>query len=566
MKHIDPKSLDLAFVLPDCPMFSDLIARLTEDQNLPANRIRDMVSGLRRTSKALGRAPEDVPADPRWLQPRLAKIAPAALGLSLKSWQNAVSDARSAMAHFGIVSRRHNHIDDLGPAWRRLWTIVLASRLPTLQPSLCRFVHFLNRHSISPEEVVDEHALAFLEAVTVNEISKSPEVAYRAAVDGWNLAGRRLPVWPRTKLIMPPRKKMFTLPPATFPDSFNADLEHLAERLRNPDPLDPDARLRPLKAPTIQQYRHQLKRFASELVASGVPPAAIDRLAVLVEPAMAERGLRQMLSRNGNETNRGISEMAGLLRNVSKTLGMPDDTRKRIAALASRVALKSQNGMTAKNRDRLRVLQDERRQRELLTLPERLFYRSSGTAKRFTLALAREDALAIAILLMCPVRAKNLAEIHLDRNIQRPGDGRTFLVFEDAEVKNARPIEFELPADLTRMLDRHLASRSPELCPKGTPWLFPRRDGRGPIHPNQLALRLARRIRRETGLEMNAHLFRHFAVMIWLDANPGGYEVARRLLGHSELSHTLNMYSGMEGRSAIKAFSDLVTAKQRRSS
>ena len=35
--------------------------------------------------------------------------------------------------------------------------------------------------------------------------------------------------------------------------------------------------------------------------------------------------------------------------------------------------------------------------------------------------------------------------------------------------------------------------------------------------------------------------------------NPGGYEVARRLLGHSELSHTINMYSGMETRTAWRA-------------
>lgn len=131
----------------------------------------------------------------------------------------------------------------------------------------------------------------------------------------------------------------------------------------------------------------------------------------------------------------------------------------------------------------------------------------------------------------------------VERNLHRPGDGCVFLVFEDNEVKNQRPVEFELRRDVSRMIDRHLSSRVPELCPAGTPWLFQRRDGRGPVDPNQLSSRLARRIRRETGLEVNAHLFRHLAVMVWLDANPGGYEAARRFLGHSELSQTLNMYS-----------------------
>jgi hypothetical protein len=46
--------------------------------------------------------------------------------------------------------------------------------------------------------------------------------------------------------------------------------------------------------------------------------------------------------------------------------------------------------------------------------------------------------------------------------------------------------------------------------------------------------------------------------MNWLDANPGGYEVARRLLGHSEVSQTINMYSGLEVTSATRAFADLI--------
>lgn len=199
-----------------------------------------------------------------------------------------------------------------------------------------------------------------------------------------------------------------------------------------------------------------------------------------------------------------------------------------------------------------------------MSLPERVFKRPRGNSKPYGYALAREDALAIAILLVCPVRIKNLAGIHLEHHLHRPGDGRIFFVLEDAETKNQRPIEFELPRDVAQMLDRHLSTRCPWMCEPGTPWLFPRRDGCGHIDPNPLSSRLTKRIRKEAGLEMNAHLFRHFAVMNWLDANPGGYEVARRLLGHSEVSHTINMYSGLEAKSATKAFADLIEQKKGR--
>jgi hypothetical protein len=55
-------------------------------------------------------------------------------------------------------------------------------------------------------------------------------------------------------------------------------------------------------------------------------------------------------------------------------------------------------------------------------------------------------------------------------------------------------------------------------------------------------------------------------VMNWLDANPGGYEVARRLLGHSEVSRTINLYSGLEVKSATRAFADLIETKKGRRS
>ncbi|MEX0300794.1 MAG: tyrosine-type recombinase/integrase, partial [Leisingera sp.] len=178
-------------------------------------------------------------------------------------------------------------------------------------------------------------------------------------------------------------------------------------------------------------------------------------------------------------------------------------------------------------------------------------------------ALAREDALAIAILLVCPLRVKNLAGLEFDRHIQRPGDGRVFISLTEDDTKTGRPIEFELPPDLVRLLDAHLATRVPYMCPAGTPYLFPQRSGKCSVDPSVLADRIARRVRKETGLTVNAHLFRHFAVMNWLDANPGSYEVARRLLGHSELSHTINMYSGMEAKSATRAFADLIDGLKR---
>lgn len=564
MSTIDSELLAKAFVSKGVPMFSTVAESLVADKSLSQTRVRDLTSGLRGVAKALGRPLDDVPADPRWLQPRLSKIAPGALGLSSKSWSNLVSNARAAMAHFGIVARRQNRLEDLTADWRELWSAVLLSGDATLKPALCRFVHFLNGLGVAPEYVADEHAALYRAALEQNEISRSPEVAFRAAVNGWNLATKRIPSWPKTLLPLPLRQMKIMLPEEVFPETFIEELDRLLDALHQPDPfisLEPQREA--LSSATVKEYRRRLLRFASDLVHAGVAPDRIQSLNVLVEPTMAELGLRQMLARNNRQTNRATAAMATLLRTMSGALGVPEASRQRIVFMAKRVALKQPKGLTRKNRDRLRVFQEEANLRKLLRLPEKLQRLPIGRARPYGTALAREDAVAIGLLTYCPIRVKNLAQIHIEKNLHRPGDGRVFLVFEADEVKNHQHVEFELPAELHRMIDRHLRSRAPLLCPPGTPWLFPRRDGNGPIDPNQLSSRLAKRIRKETGLVMNAHLFRHLAVMTFLEANPGAYEAARRLIGHSAVSQTLSMYSGLEVRAATDAFARIVAGKKK---
>lgn len=553
-----PISLDRVFVPAGTPSFQTLIDDLSAQGTLFPTRQRDMISGLSRVAKALGLPPSDVPCDGRWLQPRLAKVSPALLGIKPKTWQNAVSNARAAMASHGIVERRQRRAGDLSTAWRALWAALLRAESPSLPSALCRFVHFVNRLGVQPHQVTETHALAYRDAVATNEISKDPETSYRAAVNGWNLAMRRVPGWPQVSLSLPSRQKIIRLPAEAFPSSFVTDVDTLIARLGTSDPLSEDGRNRTLRPDTLIHYRRQIMRFASELVYSGLAPEDITSVACLLEPPVAERGLRHMLSQNDNQTSRTISETAALLRNLAGILDKPEEVRKALIKLAGKVALRPQKGMTTKNRTRLRVLQEPRHQLRLLQLPEKIYARHTGKQKPHYAALAREDALAIAILLVCPLRAKSLANLELDRHVQRPGDGHVYLVLEDADTKTARPIEFELPPDVVKMLDSHLASRVPYMCPAGTPFLFPQRSGKRAIDASCLATRISRRVMKETGLAVNAHLFRHFAVMTWLDANPGGYEVARRLLGHSELSHTINLYSGMEMKSATRAFSDLV--------
>lgn len=563
MAYIDPKQLEMAFLPVGTPMVSEVMAQVAEDPDLSHERRRDIQSGLRRVAKALGRPPEEVPAYAPWLQKRLMGFAPASVGLTPKSWSNALSDARAGLVRFGLVERRFSRRDDLSPEWRHLWTVVRGSGDLSLMP-LSSFVYFLNRIGVGPAGVSEADTLAYRDAMVLNSISKSPEVAYRAAVNMWNLAARRIPQWPRQTFALPSRKKTIKFDLAAFPKSFQADLERYVASLEHPDPLDALALTAPLRPASVRTYRTTLLRFASVLVRAEVPIMAIKTLADLVTAEHAELGLRWLLTQTKNAKTRGIAEMAGLLRNVAKRYVRVDDAcQKKLDQLDGKLTVKPQSGMTTKNRDRLRPLDNRDTMRGLLLLPERLFERSRVDGDLYRAALAREDALAIAIFLNCPIRRKNMAEVHVEQNLQRPGDGRVFLVFEADDVKNEERIEFELPKSVVTLIDRHLASRSPQLCPSGTPWLFPRRNGSEPVDVNHFAGRIKQRVFKELGLKVNVHLFRHIAAKIWLDANPGHYEALRRLLGHKVLSQTINAYAGFEAGTATRLFGETVERAKR---
>lgn len=559
MSYLDRTKIDRAFVPLGTPMFADLIHQLQDAEDVSPTRRRDLISGLRRVAKALGRDPKDVPADPKWLQPRIAKVMPAALNLSQKTWTNAVSDAKSAMTQVGLVVRHQNQIEDLALHWRILWRSVLDAQDPTLQPALCRFVHFLDRHGISPEVVSDEHALAFREALALNEIGKSPDTAYRAAVNGWNLARRRLHAWPQQTLTLPDRTNRIALPLACFPQSFQDELGQYCRRLAAPDLLAEEGTTTALADATIGLYRNRLLRFASVLVHAGIPIEDITTLRVLVDPANAETGLRWLLSRNEGQTSRGIDTMAALLAQMGREHAKVSlEAQARLDTMATRLRQRPQRGMTARNRERLRGVESRAVLRKLLLLPDALNARVAAAPWTYQTALMSEDAIAIALFLQCPVRRKNLGQIDLERNLHRPGDGRVYLVFEEREVKNRQRIEFELQPALAKMIDTHIARRSPLLCPAGTQWLFPKRDGSDHMNLSQFSARVKQRLAKDIGITFNVHLFRHLAAKVFLDANPGSYEVVRQLLGHASLSKTLAAYAGFEAGTATRLFADVM--------
>ena len=223
-------------------------------------------------------------------------------------------------------------------------------------------------------------------------------------------------------------------------------------------------------------------------------------------------------------------------------------------------ALKPYTGMTAKNRARLAQIDAPRHRAALYNLPFVLMKRakSNPTSPRSRLAAMR--AVAMAILMAAPIRIRNLAALDIERHLLIEGTGkhrRYAIWIEGSEVKNGVPLELNLGPEVSELLAGYLDGFRHQRGARSGTALFP--DGSGASRlPCNLGQDIASTIRRETGLEINPHLFRHLAAKLYLERNPGDYETVRRLLGHKKLDTTLNAYASFDNRRAQGRYHDAV--------
>ena len=91
--------------------------------------------------------------------------------------------------------------------------------------------------------------------------------------------------------------------------------------------------------------------------------------------------------------------------------------------------------------------------------------------------------------------------------------------------------------------------------------LFPRASEGEPRRQGNLGQALSDKIKRETGLTLNAHFFRHFAAFLFLCQRPGEYETVRRLLGHKTLQTTMDFYAEMTSKAAHDRYDEEVLQK-----
>jgi integrase len=532
---------------------ADVLQHLATDQGLDRARMREMCSAIRRFCRVLGAEPSLVPAEPRQLRPRLAKLTPAAAGVTTARWRNIKSLVLKAVKRAGFKCMAGRSREPLAPEWEALRAL-----LPNrhVQSGLSRLMAFCTARGIGPTAVCADTFVQFGEEVQNYSLSRDPGGLYRDTCKLWNLAVSTILEWPQCQVPVLDRRRDFALTLDDFPSSFRQDVENFLGRGADPDVFS-DTYYKPVAKLTLHNRKRHILMAATALVRTGVPISQITGLDVLMKIKHAKTLLRFLYNRAGDKTTNQIYHIATLLKTIARHhLHLPEETVDQMRRQCKALKPKSE-GFTEKNRRCLRQFTDNKKLANLLTLGVRVIAQVARRDKlRRRDAVRVELAIAVAILLNIPLRAGNLAGLRLDRHLQFVGD-RAFLSIPSDETKNAVAIDTELSPLLAQLLHTYIDRYRPILNGTSSPWLFPgENNARRPS--GGFGQQLSHFIAREVGLVMTPHQFRHLAAKLFLDLHPNEFETVRKLLGHKSIETTMRFYRELDAALAGKRYAALL--------
>lgn len=501
----------------------------------------------------------------------LLKAPPATFGMSSGRMQSLCSELRYVLRRLGLHEPNSRGVKLVSAV---LQTCVKA--LPEYRRlAMLDFLRFLDARRIASRAVTIDTLSAYEERCARRTLCSDPAARARHVASTWNWACQRLPSWPGKPLIRPKRTDRYSFPLATYPVAFQQDVDHYTDRLRgqdiehifSADVFDEDGRSsrraqRPLRPASINARRWIIRCAAAALVIKGLKQRQLVGLRDLVHPlSRPEAIIRFFLERRGGRSSPMADRVAQTLYLLARDYcNLPEKHVARIAEWAGRVELPEPTGLTDKNTRRLRALMQTRVRAMLLCFPMELMRRAaSPDLKPEAAARLAMYATAMEILLICPMRRGNLAGLRIDRHLHQPDPRKqkfSHIFINPGEVKNETPIHWPLPPESQKLIETYLTRHRHHLADPGNPYLFG--AGSKQRSAQYLGEWLSHAVTRETGVEFNVHLARHFAAWNFLRLNPGQYEVVRQVLGHRSLKVTIAHYVGLEADSAARHFDTTV--------
>lgn len=545
---------------------AQLRAQILADTTLPPRRQRDIASALQSLAKGLGRPLDTLPAEPAALRALLHKVTAAQMGYQPSRWRNLRSLVGAALARTGQITVPARLDRPPSPAWA-----ALLAQLVSLDTRcrMGRLARYCTGQGIAPEQVNDTVLADFRAALERGSLVADPARCQREAAMQWNRAAAAHPTWPPQRLTVPDHRLYYSPPWSSYPPSLLQDVEAWRAALCGGDGADiwaEGAATRPLRPKTVHSRQVVLRLYLGALVLRGEDPAALVDLRTAVTPARVRRALEFFLERSGQKPTHHTAQVARLVLGIARHWAqLPEADLATLRRMASRVTPPKQ-GMAPRNQARLRPLQDAAVQDRIFALPTDLCHEVAQRERQLggpnvTLARQWQTALLVELLLVVPMRMANLAGLRIGTHLIRTPQGALFLVLAGEEVKNGQPLECQLPAATTQMIDRYVAQYRPLLGEAGADWLFPGRQPGRPKSQDALRDQITQVLAERCGVAMHPHLFRHLAAMLTLQREPAAYGSVQRILGHRQLSTTTSFYTGLETPRALQHYHQTVLAR-----
>jgi integrase len=574
---------------------ADVVAALETVDGLSASTRaeirRDLLRYARHSAQPLAEIPASAEAVRRSLQtddaPRRFKIAASPHGD--KRWRNFRRNVLRAL-ELAAAANGAAAPHPWSPAWQRLRGLVVRELGRPAWAGVARLARLADAQGIAPE-YVDEHTLGHLREDLADErrradarmAAASPVVVVRASVRRWNLLVGQLAAhgWPPRRLSLPSdtRSPDRTLAPG-LPPALQSALARYRDwatgaaaagdrpvsRYAEASPL---ARPEPLRMSTASGHVRALTLVARTLLAAGTDPATLTSIASLITPGALRATLEATDERHaarlpaGSAPDPSSSYPETLARRIIAVaqhyVGIDEHELTQLRQLARQARPRGRRtGVSAHNLGRLLQFDDARIAR-FLQLPDQLAaeYERALTAAAGTVTLASarllQQAAALAILRVCPLRRGNLARLRWGCHFIPPGirGQHAWLTIPAAETKTSHEFARPIAPERWSVLERYMREAQPRLRPAGddgNDFIFPSSARHGaPMGLDHVSQLVAGIVRARLGVAVHLHLVRHLVGWIILRQDPSALSVVSRVLEHASMAVTERHYAELDG-------------------
>jgi hypothetical protein len=239
----------------------EVIDALALRDDLTDQRRLDLRSSLRTFSKALGKTPDQVPADIGVLNSQITGMTAQMVGLSAPRWANVRSGLTTALSLTGAKVIAGKRRGPLAPEWEVLLDQVEGAYE---RARLSRFMSWCTTEGIAPADVGQGDVDRFVLALAKESLVERPKAVHRDLALAWGRCRATVDGWPDVEIAVPDHSRTFALAESDFSDAFVQDVEAYLRHLAVVDPFE-DTPRKAMAPTTLRDTKLRIYQLASAL-------------------------------------------------------------------------------------------------------------------------------------------------------------------------------------------------------------------------------------------------------------------------------------------------------------